>query len=162
MSKDFNASVLAMGISGMGFILILLSPGRNFFANWTLLFGLLGNVIMHAINSILLRIRSIRDFQGFIFAIKIVNFIFIILAIIGMLFGKFLATWSPFWFFPFGYYVFISFTIIYTLYFDMGQLYKVYLQVSSNPNPVYKCPDCNLLLKSSWIFCPNCGNELNY
>lgn len=127
MGKDFNDSLIATVVSGLGFLMILLSPGRDLFATLTLLLGLLGNFILHALNSILLWIRSIKDFQGFIFAIKIFNFVFIILAIVGMLIGKFLATWSPFWFFPFGYYIFISFTIIYTLYHDIGQLQKVYM-----------------------------------
>lgn len=127
MAKDFNDSLVATIISGAGFIMVLISPGRDFIANWTLLLGLFGNFVLHALNSILLWIRSIKDFQGFIFAIKIVNFAFIVLAILGMLLGKFLASWSPFWFFPFGYYVFISFTIIYALYHDLDQLRTVYL-----------------------------------
>ncbi|MFV2015479.1 MAG: hypothetical protein ACC656_08640, partial [Candidatus Heimdallarchaeota archaeon] len=116
MGKDFNDSLVATIISGTGFILVLFSPGRDLFANWTLLFGLFGNLLLHALNSVLLKIRSFKDYQGIIYAIKIINFAFIIFAILGMLLGKFLATWSPFWFFPFGYYVFIAFTIIYTLY----------------------------------------------
>ena len=127
LAKDFNDSLLATIISGAGFIMVLLSPGRDFIANWTLLLGLFGNFLLHALNSILLSIKSIKDFQGFIFAIKIINFVFIVLAILGMLLGKFLASWSPFWFFPFGYYVFISFAIIYTLYSEF---------FSSNFSPV--------------------------
>lgn len=128
MGKDFNESLVATIISGAGFVMVLLSPGRDFIADWTLLLGLSGNFVLHALNSILLWIRPTKDFQGFIFAIKIVNFVFIVLAILGMLLGKFLATWSPFWFFRlFPYYVFISFTIIYTLFYDLEQLRKVYL-----------------------------------
>ena len=137
MAKDFNESLVATIISGAGFIMVLLSPGRDLIANWTLLLGLFGNFVLHALNSVFLWIRSIKDFQALIFAIKIVNFAFIVLAILGMLLGKFLARWSPFWFFPFGYYVFISFTIIYALYHDLGQLWKVYmLRVKVHEEPL--------------------------
>ena len=157
MTKEFNESLIATFISGLGFVFVLLSPGRDPVANWTLLFGLAGNLVMHGINSILLWIRSLRDFQPYFFMIKMINFVFIILAAIGMLVGKFLALWSPFWFFPFGYYVFISFVIIYTLYFNLGQLYTVYLLIRKDSAKQYRCVKCKLSLNSKWDFCPICG-----
>ncbi len=157
MSKEFNESLIATIISGLGFIFVLVSPGRDVIANWTLLLGLAGNLIMHGINSILLWIRSLRDFQAYFFMIKIINFAFIVLAIIGMLLGKYLAIWSPFWFFPFGYYVFIAFAIIYTLYFDLGQLYTIYLLIRIDAARKSRCLNCQFVLNPKWSYCPICG-----
>lgn len=159
MNKEFKESLIATVISGLGFAFVLASPSRDSTTNWTLLLGLFGNLVMHGINSVLLWIKSIRDFQPYFFMIKIMNFIFIILSIIGMLLGKFLATWSLFWFFPFGYYVLISFTIIYTLYYNLGQLYTVYLIIRRDAARRVRCLKCQLMLSPRWSYCPICGTS---
>ena len=43
-----------------------------------------------------------------------------------MAIGKFLATWSPFWFLPFGYYLFIAFTLTYLLFYELTNMYTLY------------------------------------
>ena len=170
MEKDFKNNLTVSVVSLLGFIFSFLSPIRDPIANYMIVLGFLLTTIILVINMLFRVFRIFRIGHPVYFSIKIVNIMLTLVIIIGLIGGNFVGAWSPFFFLPFGYYIFLSTDVTYILFFNLSQLTILYRQTqedipSTNKldvtiNNVLTCSNGHHV-NSDFVFCPQCGIELN-
>ena len=169
MDKEFKNNLTVSVVSFLGFLFSFLSPIRDPIANYMIVLGFLLTTIILVINTLFRVFRIFRIGHPVYFTVKIVNILLTLVIIIGLIGGNFVGTWSPFFFLPFGYYLFLATDVTYILFFNISQLTILYQQTQEEV-PSYDNIDLNgqnklrckngHLINEIFLFCPQCGLNL--
>ncbi len=125
----FKSWIVAIITSTFGLIAIISSPARDDFANFSILMGFVLLEINLVLYFVLKNIKLLEPNGELI--LSIFAFSSTIMGMIGLLFGRFLAAWTPFQplGLPFSYYLWISFMIAINFLISINWLYMSYQDI---------------------------------